>query len=144
MGYNVFQPHMSFAGASSATTNPSSSTPAPSSSFAPSSSSNLNVNGDVTALSDEEFELIIESVDDAFALLMSGTALVQQDDSAALASMEIQVNTAIATIMKMLNSLHKNKSELKYRYITSVIIPIPLLSSYKIYVMLWLIRVQVN
>ena len=66
-------------------------------------------------LTDSEFAEIIEAVDDAFALLMSGTALVDSDDTKTIKALELQVNTAILTIMKMLANLQKNKGEQKFR-----------------------------
>lgn len=119
LGYNVFQPHLSFAGASSSNTSATADVASTSgSSFSVLNSNPVSQSSSSGALSDAtQTREMAETVDDALALLMSGATLVDPADCAALALVEAQVDTAISTVMKMLTSLHKNKHELKYRSI---------------------------
>lgn len=116
MGYNPFQPHMSFATNTNRAAAADGTVPA-----------NVEIVSNGTAVSsepltNEEFAEITDGVDEAFALLMSGVAFVDPGDSEAIKTIELQVNTAVLTMMKMLANLQKCKDEQKFRYIISLLV----------------------
>lgn len=121
MGYNPFQPHMSF---SSRAGGAGSSTPVPEATGTAALHTNRNEKDrtanpppmDVAEPSDED----VGAVDLALAKLLSISTPPSSSEPSTADVNEQRVNTAVSTALKMLTNLNKNRAELKFRYVFTV------------------------
>ena len=106
LGYDPYRPNLSYSGQPAAA-NPSSGANTTAATEQPTittSTSTVTISSLSHIIEDED---MAQAVDDAFALLLSGAA----------DGLEDRVNACLATVLKLLSNLLKNKGEAKFRSI---------------------------